>query len=43
MHSLEVRVRTKDEKGKSRKLLVSSRQGYYMSSTLPKDAAARAQ
>jgi len=43
MHSLEVRVKTKDEKGKGRKLLVSSRQGYYMSSTLPKDAAARAQ
>jgi VWFA-related protein len=43
MHSLEVRVKAKDEKGKTRKLLVSSRQGYYMSSTLPKDAAAKAQ
>jgi VWFA-related protein len=43
MHSLEVRVNAKDEKGKSRKLQVSSRQGYYMSSTLPKDAAAKAQ
>ena len=43
MHSLEVRVKTKDEKGKSRKLQVSSRQGYYMSSTLPKEAAAKAQ
>jgi hypothetical protein len=43
MHSLQVRVKTKDEKGKSRKLQVSSRQGYYMSSTLPKDAAAKAQ
>lgn len=31
-HSLEVRVNAKDEKGKKRKLLVSSRQGYYMSS-----------
>ena len=29
MHGLEVRVKAKDEKGKSRKLLVSSRQGYY--------------
>ena len=43
MHSLEVRVKAKDEKGKNRKLQVSSRQGYYMSSTLPKDAAAKAQ
>jgi VWFA-related protein len=43
MHSLEVRVNAKDEKGKSRKLQVSSRQGYYMSSTAPKDAAAKAQ
>jgi VWFA-related protein len=33
MHSLEVRVKAKDEKGKTRKLQVSSRQGYYMSST----------
>jgi VWFA-related protein len=43
MHNLEVRVKAKDEKGKNRKLLVSSRQGYYMSSTVPKEAAARAQ
>ena len=43
MHSLQVRVNAKDEKGKSRKLLVNSRQGYYMSSTIPKDAAAKAQ
>jgi VWFA-related protein len=44
MHALEVRVKAKDEKGKTRKLLVSSRQGYYMSSTDPKDPnAARAQ
>jgi VWFA-related protein len=43
MHGLEVRVNAKDEKGKTRKLQVSSRQGYYMSSTLPKDAAAKAQ
>ena len=43
MHALEVRVKAKDEKGKSRKLQVSSRQGYYMSSTAPKDTAAKAQ
>jgi VWFA-related protein len=43
MHSLEVRVKAPDEKGKTRKLQVSSRHGYYMSSTLPKDAAAKAQ
>jgi VWFA-related protein len=43
MHSLEVRVKAPDEKGKTRKLEVSSRQGYYMSSTIPKDAAAKAQ
>ena len=38
MHALEVRVNAKDEKGKNRKLQVSSRQGYYMSSTVPKEA-----
>ncbi|HEU0252673.1 MAG TPA: hypothetical protein VFR12_06530, partial [Pyrinomonadaceae bacterium] len=43
MHALEVRVKAKDEKGKNRKLQVSSRQGYYMSSTVPKEAAAKAQ
>lgn len=43
MHALEVRVKAKDEKGKSRKLQVSSRQGYYMSSTIPKEAATNAQ
>lgn len=30
MHKLEVRVKAQDEKGKKRKLEVSSRQGYYM-------------
>src|SRR5215510_1412191 len=39
MHNLEVRVKAQDEKGKNRKLLVSSRQGYYMSSAAPKEAA----
>jgi hypothetical protein len=43
MHNLEVRVKAQDQKGKNRKLLVSSRQGYYMSSTMPKEAAVRAQ
>lgn len=43
MHALEVRVKAKDDKGKTRKLQVSSRQGYYMSTTAPKEAAARAQ
>jgi VWFA-related protein len=40
MHNLEVRVNAKDEKGKTRKLQVSSRQGYYMSSS---EAAVKAQ
>jgi VWFA-related protein len=39
MHSLEVRVQAKDEKGKKRKLIVSSRQGYYMSSAMPRETA----
>ena len=43
MHSLEVRVQAKDEKGKKRKLLVNSRQGYYMSSAMPREATSRAQ
>ena len=43
MHNLEVRVKAQDPKGKSRKLMVSSRQGYYMSSTAPKEAAIKAQ
>ena len=43
MHALEVRVKTRDDKGKTRKLQVSSRQGYYMSTTVPKEAAAKAQ
>ena len=43
MHALQVRVKAKDEKGKNRKLLVSSRQGYYMSSVDSKNSAAKAQ
>ena len=43
MHALQVRVKAKDDKGKTRKLLVSSRQGYYMSSVDSKNSAAKAQ
>ena len=32
MHALEVRVNAKDDKGRNRKVLISSRQGYYMKS-----------
>src|SRR5258705_654470 len=40
MHALEVSAKTQDEKGKTRKLAVSSRQGYYMSTTSPKETTA---
>jgi VWFA-related protein len=43
MHQLEVRVKAQDQKGKTRKLQVTSRQGYYMSETKPAEAAVRAQ
>ena len=43
MHSLEVRVNAKAEKGKNRKLQVSSRQGYYMAEGKPREATVRAQ
>lgn len=43
MHRLEVRVQAKDEKGKKRKLEVSSRQGYYMTTTPAKVTAAKVQ
>jgi hypothetical protein len=43
LHTLEVRVKAQDEKGKKRKLQVTSRQGYYMSSAIPKEAALRTQ
>ena len=43
LHQLEVRVKAQDEKGKKRKLQVSSRQGYYMVTTAAKDARASAQ
>ncbi|HEY6233431.1 MAG TPA: VWA domain-containing protein [Pyrinomonadaceae bacterium] len=38
LHSLEVRVKAPDAKGKLRKLEVSSRRGYYMSETGQKEA-----
>src|SRR5437660_602123 len=40
LHNLDVRVKAQDAKGKTRKLLVSSRQGYYMSNATDKDATA---
>jgi VWFA-related protein len=43
LHHLEVRVKAPDEKGKKRKLQVSSRQGYYMTTTVPKEVRASAQ
>jgi VWFA-related protein len=44
LHHLEVRVKAPDEKGKKRKLQISSRQGYYMATTAsPKDVRASAQ
>ena len=43
MHQLEVRVKAPDEKGKKRKLLVTSRQGYYMTENKPAEATVRAQ
>ena len=43
MHQLEVRVKAPDEKGKKRKLLVTSRQGYYMTESKPAEATVRAQ
>ena len=43
MHQLEVRVKAPDEKGKKRKLQVSSRQGYYMAEGKPREATVRAQ
>ena len=44
LHSLDVRVKAQDDKGKTRKLVVSARQGYYMANATAKDAtASRAQ
>jgi hypothetical protein len=40
LHSLDVRVKAQDEKGKMRRLIVSARQGYYMSNATDKDATA---
>lgn len=43
LHNLEVRVKADDKKGKKRKLEVSSRQGYYMSSATSGETAKREQ
>jgi VWFA-related protein len=43
LHSLEVRVKAEDAKGKMRKLTVSSRQGYYMPGETKEASASRAQ
>lgn len=43
LHNLEVRVKAEDAKGKTRKLSVSSRQGYYMPGDTKESSASRAQ
>jgi VWFA-related protein len=42
LHNLEIRVKAKDAKGKTRKLEVSARKGYYMSETRAKETRAAA-
>lgn len=42
LHNLEVKVKAQDAKGKTRKLEVNARKGYYMSETAGKDASAAA-
>jgi hypothetical protein len=39
LHGLEVRVKAQDQKGKTRKLNVSARKGYYMTISPPKETA----
>jgi hypothetical protein len=43
LHNLEVRVKAEDAKGKTRKLNVSSRQGYYMPGEAKETTATRVQ
>ncbi|MCU1264851.1 MAG: hypothetical protein JWM21_1169 [Acidobacteria bacterium] len=43
LHNLEVRVKAEDSKGKLRKLIVSSRQGYYLPGEGKETTASRAQ
>jgi hypothetical protein len=44
LHNLEIRVKATDAKGKTRKLEVNSRQGYYMTTATQKETtAAKAQ
>lgn len=40
LHALEVRVKAQDEKGKTRKLNVSARKGYYMTTPAEKETTA---
>jgi hypothetical protein len=40
VHNLEVRVKAQDEKGKQRKLNISARRGYYMTTAAPAQTAA---
>lgn len=40
LHNLDVRVKAQDAKGKTRKLQVSSRRGYYMTETTEKETTA---
>lgn len=42
LHNLEVRVKAPDAKGKTHKLEVSARKGYYMSETAAKETTAGA-
>ncbi|MEP6636679.1 MAG: VWA domain-containing protein [Acidobacteriota bacterium] len=43
LHNLEVRVKAQDAKGKTRRLLVSSRRGYYLSEAAAKETTAKTQ
>lgn len=40
LHNLEIKVKAQDAKGKVRKLEVSTRRGYYMTTTAPKETSA---
>jgi hypothetical protein len=40
LHNLEVRVKAQDEKGKTRKLNVNARKGYYLTTPAEKESAA---
>ncbi|HWN11521.1 MAG TPA: VWA domain-containing protein [Pyrinomonadaceae bacterium] len=42
LHNLEIKVKAQDAKGKTRKLEVNARKGYYMSETAPKETTSAA-